>query len=129
MSASNIKLLENFIDFCSLRNKLISENIANIGTENYKRKDVRFSDILSDNINNLKTTNDRQLKGAIPEDNAKIYEDQSKDMASGINNVDIDQEMAELAKNTIRFKFASQQIGNYYKTLQEIIQGGNGGGG
>ena len=56
MAATNIKVLEDFIDYCSLRNKVISKNIANIGTQNYKREDVVFKDILNENMSILKTT-------------------------------------------------------------------------
>jgi len=125
MQSSGIKSLEKFIDYCSTKNKVISKNIANIGTENYKRQDVDFKSILSDNMGQMKATNPKHLK--INQNNKPEFEiskDNSLDNVSGINNVDIDQEMSELAANSIQFRFASRKIGDYYRGLQNVIKGG-----
>jgi flagellar basal-body rod protein FlgB len=124
MAATNIRVLEDFIDYCSLRNKVISKNIANIGTQNYKREDVVFKDLLNDNMSLLKTTDPKHFGQVDFESENSIKVDNSKDMVSGVNNVNIDEEMAELAKNTIQFKLASRKIGDYFKTLQGVIKGG-----
>jgi flagellar basal-body rod protein FlgB len=125
MQSSGIKSLEKFIDYCSTKNKVISKNIANIGTENYKRQDVDFKSILSENMGQMKATNPKHLKltqGNKP--NFEITKDNSLDNVSGVNNVDIDQEMSELAANSIQFRFASRKIGDYYRNLQNVIKGG-----
>jgi flagellar basal-body rod protein FlgB len=125
MQSSGIKSLEKFIDYCSTKNKVISKNIANIGTENYKRQDVDFKSILSENMGQMKATNPKHLKltqGSKP--NFEITKDNSLDNVSGVNNVDIDQEMSELAANSIQFRFASRKIGDYYRNLQNVIKGG-----
>jgi flagellar basal-body rod protein FlgB len=126
MQSSGIKSLEKFIDYCSTKNKVISKNIANIGTENYKRQDVDFKSILSDNMmGQMKATNPKHLK-LIQNDKPgfEINKDNSLDNVSGVNNVDIDQEMSELAANSIQFRFASRKIGDYYRNLQNVIKGG-----
>jgi flagellar basal-body rod protein FlgB len=124
MAATNIRVLEDFIDYCSLRNKVISKNIANIGTQNYKREDVVFKDLMNDNMSLLKTTDPKHFGQVNFESENTIKVDKSKDMASGVNNVNIDEEMAELAKNTIQFKLASKKLGDYFKILQGVIKGG-----
>ncbi|MDP2365510.1 MAG: flagellar basal body rod protein FlgB, partial [Ignavibacteria bacterium] len=111
--------------YCSTKNKVLSKNIANIGTENYKRQDVDFKTILSNNIGQMKSTNSKHLK--LPESNRPEFEiskDKSPDNISGVNNVDIDKEMSELAANSIQFRFASRKIGDYYRNLQNVIKGG-----
>lgn len=127
MPDSNIKLLENFADFCAARNKVISKNIANIGTQNYRTEDVVFKNVLDENMGSiLKTTDSKHIggsgNGASPEFEIKI--DNSTDNVSGINNVDIDKEMAKLAENTLNFKFASNRISDYFKNIQMVIKGG-----
>lgn len=124
MSTSNIKLLEDFTSYCSLRNKVISNNIANVGTEGYRREDVKFADILYENIGNLKKTDPRHFNISVTDESSKVELDKNKEIASGFNNVNIDEEMAELAKNTIQFKFASQRIAYNFKMLQEVIKSG-----
>jgi len=123
MSTSNIKLLEDFIDYSSLRNKVISKNIANIGTQNYNREEVVFKDLFAENLASLKTTNPKHIGQNTFESENSVITDNSKDMVSGINNVNIDEEMAELAKNSIQFKFASLKISGYFRTLQSVIKG------
>lgn len=126
MSGSNIKLLENFIDFCSVKNKVISKNIANVGTENYKREDVSFSDVLNQNIkSSIKSSNSKHIKIVEPDFNQFSHSFSNEEYkASGINNVEIETEMGELAKNSLNFKFATRKIGSHFKTLQAVIKGG-----
>lgn len=125
---SSIKLLTNLLDYCTEKNKVIAKNIANIGTENYQRQDVVFKDILMENSNSLlKKTNPKHLDINPNPEGASKFEyinDNSSEMDSGINNVNIEREMSELAENTLRFKFASKKVGDYYKTLQKVIKGG-----
>ena len=40
-----------------------------------------------------------------------------------MNNVDLDQEMAELAKNQIRFRFSTRILGDSFRGLQKSIRG------
>ena len=124
---SDIKLLENLINYCSVKNNVISKNIANIGTQDYNREEVIFKDILSSEINsNLKATNGRHMssgENSDPQNLLEIIADKNTGMVSGINNVDIEKEMADLAENTLQFKFAARKIGNYYKNLQKVIKG------
>lgn len=125
----SIKLLQNLIDYCSVKNKVIAKNLANIGTENYNREDVEFKDVLNQNIGDLLKTDDPRHINSLRTDNSfdskyKIIEDKSKDMESGVNNVNLETEMSELAENTLRFKFASQKVGEYYKLIQGVIKGG-----
>lgn len=130
MSNLPIKQLEKFIDYCSVKNQVISRNIANIGTQNYQRQDVAFKDVLNDNMNvTLKSTESQHIVNPEQGDDGgqdfQIVTDKSKDKASGINNVNIDQEMSELAANSLNFSFATRRIGDYFKTIQMVIKGGS----
>ena len=121
-----VKILQNLLDYCTVKNKVIAKNIANIGTENYKREDVVFKDILADNVNSLlKTTSNKHIAGLNPEQSNhpqfEFTENQSKDMDSGVNNVNIDKEMTDLAENTLRYKFASKKVSEYYKVVQNVL--------
>jgi len=126
MSQPTIKLLENFADFCALKNKVIAQNIANVGTENYHSQNVVFKDVLNDNMTAmLKTDESRQICADNPDGvpSYKIVTDKSNDDASGINNVDIDKQMSELAVNNLNFQFTSKKIGDYFKNIQMVIKG------
>jgi flagellar basal-body rod protein FlgB len=129
MSGSNIDLLEKFIDYCSLKNKTISRNIANIGTENYRREEVDFGDVLDESINNqLKTDNPKHIQITQSTElgtGLEIVNDGKTEGTGDVNNVNIEKEMAELAKNTMDYRFAARKIGNYYRDIQSAIRGGS----
>ena len=126
MSQSTINLLENFAGYCALKNKVIAQNIANVGTENYRRQDVVFKDVLNENMSSiLKTSDDRHIgvneSGNIPD--YQVVTDPSNNDNSGVNNVDIDKEMSDLAVNNLNFQFATKKIGDYFKNIQMVIKG------
>jgi flagellar basal-body rod protein FlgB len=126
---SPVKTLEELINYAALRNKVISKNIANTNTEGYKREDVQFNDILNNNMQAQLITSENKHFANAPNTNAnpefKVVTDKNSEMASGVNNVDIDKEMASLAENTLLYKFASQKLGDYFKEIQYVIKGGS----
>jgi flagellar basal-body rod protein FlgB len=131
MPQSTINLLENLVSFTSLRQKVISKNIANVNTAGYQREEVKFNDLLQKGLNvNLDTTNPKHIsKGLDGNESGSdflIVKDQSTEMTSGFNNVEIDREMADLAENTILYKFAARKLNSYFKSLQDVIRGGRG---
>ena len=72
-----------------------------------------------------KKTNAKHLpltKGTSTE--ARIVNESSTTMRTDGNNVDIDREMAEVAKNSIFYQANAQQLGRYYSTLKSVITGG-----
>jgi len=125
MSVPTTKLLERILDYASLKQKVISENIANVQTVNYKRKDVEFVKDLNkamdliEGLNSAITGSDNYLS----DKGLKIVEDKTAGNVSGFNNVDVNREMAEMAQNTLLFKFASRKLSMYFKTLQGVIRG------
>ncbi|MFA3783834.1 flagellar basal body rod protein FlgB [Melioribacteraceae bacterium 4301-Me] len=127
VSVSNIKLLEKFLNYCSVKNQVISKNIANAATENYHREDVKFNAFFNDELNSLlKVTEPQHIKSieGVNHSEFEITEDKPDAYLLNGNNVDIEKEMAELAKNTLNYRFAAKKINNYFKTLQSVIKGG-----
>lgn len=120
------KTLERMLDYSALKQKVINKNIANIGTEGYKREDVQFRDILAENMSaDLKTTRSQHfdINGMQGNSELEVVNDPDGQLYSGVNNVNIDTEMAEMAENSLKFKFASKKMADYYKNLQNVIRG------
>ena len=118
---SRIPLLEKELDAFAVRNKAIASNIANIDTPGYKRVDVSFRQELANAIQS--SSNDVNLSENVEDVNPAIQIDPSGSMASGANNVDIDQEMAELAKNQLQFKLAANLMSETFKLIDNSING------
>lgn len=128
--SGTVKLLEDLLNYCTEKNKVIAKNLSNIGTEKYQREDIVFKDILNQNVNSLlKTDNEKHIGSLnINSSDTDKYEhvyDDSNENDSGVNNVNIEKEMSDLAENALRFKFASKKIGDYYKNIQDVIKGGS----
>ncbi len=117
---SRIPLLEKQLDAFSLRNKAISSNIANMETPNYKRLDVSFEQELSNAVS--RATGDVDLSDKVNQVEPEVEEDPSS--LNGGNNIDIDHEMAELAKNQMQFSLASKLVAGEFQDIDKSINGG-----
>ncbi len=123
-----IKLLENYMNYLVLKKDVISKNIANVGTENYKREDVAFQNVMNETLKGKLRATEKKHFGAVNPGNEvgdyRIVVDDKDEAISGVNNVDIDKEMSELAETTLLYKFTSRKVSEYFKTIQEVIRGG-----
>lgn len=129
---NNSKVLEKSLDAAWSRNDIIAQNLANIDTPEYKRKDVAFEQYLNDSLgkNSLegKLTDTRHIPihtKDIDKIEPTITEDNSEtSMRIDGNNVDIDNEMSYLAKNTIKYNALIQMINSNYSKIKNVIAEG-----
>ena len=133
---TKIPLLQKALGAYSLRQKAIAANIANVNTVGYKRVDVAFEEQLAEAVEKrssaIAVTNERHIPigaSSLADVEPTVIEDAKENMpgydslASGVNDVDIDMEMAELAKNQLRFKFAARLLAGSFRSLQNSIRG------
>lgn len=118
---SRIPLLEKEMDLFSARNKAIANNIANIATPGYKTVEVSFKNELSNAI--AESTNAVELSKNVEQVEPAIQIDNSGSLASGANNVNIDQQMADLAKNQLQFKLAARLMSDELNLIDKSING------
>lgn len=118
---SSIPLLEKEMDLFAVRNKAIANNIANIATPGYKRVDVSFQNQLSNAI--TESSNPVELSEKVEQIQPSIEIDRGGSLASGANNVNIDQEMADLAKNQLQFKLAARLMSDTLNLIDKSING------
>ncbi|KNY28387.1 flagellar basal body rod protein FlgB [Pseudobacteroides cellulosolvens] len=129
---NNTRILEKAIDGTVMRNEAITQNIANIDTPNYKRKTVAFEKVLSDALDSSNFRGFRTDKKHIPiggtelnNANITITEDNTTlEMRLDGNNVDIDAEMALMAKNNIIYNALVQKLSGQFRTLKSVISEG-----
>ncbi|MFH1453495.1 MAG: flagellar basal body rod protein FlgB [Armatimonadota bacterium] len=121
-SNMNLEILTKALDAASLRNDVISNNIANINTPNYTSRAVAFEDIMKDYIAQAENNNGCQLAsyngGMILNDLASI---QPAVYSTG-GKVNINTEMSNLAKNQIWYQtIVSQGIGKMFSRLNTVL--------
>ncbi len=115
------------LDASWTKNEVISSNIANIDTPGYKKKKVQFGDLLNgelSNLSSLKTTNAKHIQVKNYKDGyANISTDMSTaNMRTDENNVNIDEEMSDLAKNQIYYNVLTQRATGEINKLQNAIR-------
>lgn len=121
-----VNVLNKAADASWKRNEVIVNNIANISTPDYKRKDIKFeeylkSELMKDyadggdlnkrvanvNLNKLKTT---------------LYTDQSNlSYRLDGNNVDINTENANLAENQIRYYTLLDSMTQEFSRIKSVL--------
>lgn len=125
-------ILQQALDASWLRNKAISNNIANADTPGYKRVNVEFEQFLSQAIDNKAlmgtVTNAKHIPvgaGSLGRINAKVTPDYSEtNMRLDGNNVDVENEMAQMAKNNIMYDALVQRISGEFSKLRTAITEG-----
>ncbi len=127
---TNIPLLHKGLKAYSMRQKSIADNIANVDTPGFRRSDVAFEEDLKAALEKKGVkgyvTHTKHIQiGRVELDKVKPTYIIPKDptLKSGMNNVDIDKEMAELAKNQIRYQGASQLMRGIFNRLKSAIRG------
>ena len=118
----------------AIKQEVISSNIANINTPNYRCKNLDFQKEINKILTHktelkLETTNPRHIPYPKTSNSEKISPEITECKTTVIgndkNNVDLDKEMEELAKNHLLYNSYVQLFAKKLKMLKDaIIQGG-----
>ncbi len=124
-----IQTLEHSLDYSSLKNRTISNNIANVDTPGYKSKEVVFKDVLNQELSpsfESKRTNEKHIPFT-SQNHSRSFNVTTKSNTSynhNGNNVDIDKEMSDLAKNQIYYQSLVDRLSGKFRSLESVIKGG-----
>ena len=130
MDFSTINALKQALNTGSAQVQAIANNMANVNTPGYKRKDVSFANVLDDAQNDLqmvtlKKTDPRHMDtDDSPPPSVNFVTDTSGSMRADGNNVDIDAESSRLAAASIYYQGAAQLMQNQFAGLKAVISGG-----
>ena len=130
MKASNVTdLLFNQLSFRSDRQKVISSNIANINTPNYKTKELLFEAELKkvDDGKDLKmyTTNPNHLSGTLNTSKVNqpnLIQVKGLEEQNDGNNVNLDAQMSEMSKNKVIFDALQSSIKKDSRLFRSVIE-------
>lgn len=121
---STYNLMKTALDAASMRQEMISSNIANVNTDGYKVNKVEFESILDDVSNGvtMKKTNDLHIGfESLNEVTPVVSKRTNTSVKENGNNVDIDTEMAEEASNSIYYNGLVTQLNAKYGMLRNVI--------
>ena len=117
-----IGLVQRSLDIRGARHQVLSGNIANVETPDYVAKDLPFQKVLESSLEGpgliaLKRTHQRHLP---------VYEEERTDFSRDIEmasapGVDVDQQMANLAENNLKFQAGVQALIKKFESLKVSI--------
>ena len=127
---TSIPLYNRSLDAATLRQRIRANNIANANTIGYKRLEVRFEEKLRQALKASDVEGTTTQPGHIPIGRQRkasiepeVYQPNDPGDASGVNNVDIEREMALLAKNFVLYESVSKFTHGTFTHLLSAIRG------
>ena len=123
-----VNILDKAADAANLRNELLTNNIANVSTPNYKRKDLDFESVLQGEL-----AGEKNLSKAVKKANqnletldAQVYTDNaSLSYRLDGNNVDINTEEARLEENQIKYQALVDLMNQEFARYNTVLSSGN----
>jgi flagellar basal-body rod protein FlgB len=129
-------LLEKSLDVESARRKVISNNIANVDVPHFKRSEINFESELkrvindNENLRNNKfpgiNSDEKHIPFYTPRDirdvRMRIHTDYNTTQRNDGNNVDIEKEMVDAAKNLMRYNAFVTGLSHNYKMIKMAMR-------
>jgi flagellar basal-body rod protein FlgB len=112
-------VIESSMQASMLRNQVIQNNIANVDTPGFKRRTVSFENDLLNELQAAERGNRSvNLNKVSPQ---IVFENEGFRYRLDENNVDIELEMVELYKNSIRFDAMANNVIVNYQRINSVI--------
>ena len=103
--------LETGIRAENLRQRAIANNIANLETPGYRRIDVKFQGLLA---KALASSGEIDLREVLPE----IFQPKQTPVKSNGNDVNLETEVGQMVKNTLRHKAYIRLLSKKYRQIE-----------
>ena len=119
-----VNVLDKAADASWKRETVLANNIANVDTPGYKRKDLDFEGVLKQELGRCKHTSlDTKIENLHMDHlNPSVYTDLSNySYRLDGNNVDIDVEEVEYASEQLRYQGITAGINNEFNRMKTVI--------
>ena len=118
-----INVLGKAANASQVRNEVLTNNLANVDTPNYKRQDVSFENYLQTAIAGNSSLDRAIGNMRLDSLNSTIYTDTaSLSYRLDGNNVDVDTENAYLAQNQIRYYTLVDSISQEFSRIKSVLK-------
>jgi len=97
----NFAVLESLMTLSANKQKVIANNISNVSTPGFRRKELVFEEALQDAVANNEVKNLRSLEGFVKESNDPTTRNDG-------NNVNIDKEMGLQNRNALAYSLYTE---------------------
>lgn len=127
---TKLPLLSKSLDASATRQRVRANNIANVNTIGYRRLEVRFEEELRKALRREGVQGMTSDEKHIPVGRERasriepeVYQPQEPTDPSGVNNVDIEREMALLTKNQLLYTAAAKFTQGTFNKIKSAIRG------
>ena len=123
-----LNVLQKGLNASGMRHQVLSNNVANIDTPNFKRSDVDFQVVLGAALGEesgklpMKLTSPKHLHGFEDGSGSGIVTDHSTSLRNDGNNVDVDREMANVAENGLYYNSLTRTISSQLGLLRMVVK-------
>ena len=123
-----LNVLQKGLEASSMRQQVLSNNVANIDTPNFKRSDVDFQAVLGAALGeksgalSMKLTSSKHIPGVAEGGGSGIVMDQATSLRNDGNNVDVDREMTNVAENGLYYNSLTRAISSQLGMLRMVIK-------
>lgn len=117
------------------RQEVLTSNVANADTPNYKARDIDFKQVLQDKISqptklflnppplSLDKTDQAHFSATHPTTDIPVLYRQARQPSADGNTVDMDVERTQIADNSLHYEAGISDVSGKIKGLLSIIQG------
>jgi flagellar basal-body rod protein FlgB len=109
-----VELLESGLKAEALRQKAVANNLANLQTPGYRRLEVRFEELLDKAIESGEEIDLEELE-------AELYQPKNTAVKLNGNDVNLEGEIGEMVKNTLRQKAFIRILHKKYSQIDNAI--------
>mgnify|MGYP002412185369 FL=1 len=116
--------LQKDLDGLWARQKVISDNMANIETPGYKEKNISFENQLKSKIDSIDGSGNvpDEINGI--EDTKPLMTENARETYRADNSgVDLEQQMVSMARTSLNYSYSLQTMGDYFTRLKAAITG------
>lgn len=120
-----VNVLDKAADASWQRENILTNNIANVNTPGYKRKDLDFESTLKTELSKYRyeSLDDKMKDVDLSHLNASVYTDSSNySYRLDESNVDIDNEQVELASEQIRYQGIAAGLNGQFDRMRSVIK-------
>ena len=124
--SNSLLMLERAMDYQWTKFSVISDNIVNAETPNYKPKYVTFEEALSASVRSSVRNTDRKgasVRSAILRSQPIVHVAQEESMRMDDNGVNVTEQSTELTRTTYQMNYTMDAINNNLSLLRTLIRG------
>lgn len=116
MPDRTMMILERVMDIATFRRKILTSNIANADTPQYKAKDISFESEVKKALDDIKL-------GNLPNKNIfEVFETTNTMPNRDGNTVNVDIEMAKISENSLTYNTAIQLYSRKARMLRDAVK-------